>query len=319
MRIALTLPTLLLIPLDRLLWRSGAFHRRDEARAAIADGRVLVDDVLYTKNAAVESSSTIWLDASPLPPPPPTVTYALHKPRGVLTACADGEGATVMGLLPDVPHGLSPVGRLDQDSEGLILLTNDGTCAKLLLEPGACPKTYVALVEPRAPRSNGDCDDDDSAWLRRMESGIVLANGYAAKAESCRVLDAASARTIGCEAFAGLLAEGQGGSDAGHRLVEVVMRQGAKREVRRLLKAAGYRTLRLCRVAVGNVAIDGLHSGEVREVSRDQLLGLYASAFRDHSSSVMDLPTFDAPTGGWVRASELAAIGSERRELVRRR
>ena len=72
------------------------------------------------------------------------------------------------------------------------------------------------------------------------------------------------------------------------------------------------------RVAVGNVAIDGLHSGEVREVSRDQLLGLYASAFRDHSSSVMDLPTFDAPTGGWVRASELAAIGSERRELVRR-
>ena len=164
----------------------------------------------------------------------------------------------------------------------------------------------------------GDCNDDDSAWLRRMESGIVLANGYAAKAESCRVLDAASARTIGCEAFAGLLAEGQGGSDAGHRLVEVVMRQGAKREVRRLLKAAGYRTLRLCRVAVGNVAIDGLHSGEVREVSRDQLLGLYASAFRDHSSSVMDLPTFDAPTGGWVRASELAAIGSERRELVGR-
>ena len=126
------------------------------------------------------------------------------------------------------------------------------------------------------------------------------------------MLDEKSAGALGCDAFTGLLREAFGDSATRSLLVEVVMRQGAKREVRRLLKAAGLRTIRLTRVAVGEVGLDGLASGGVRQLDRPEVLGLYAGAFAGRQRAdgggyerANLPPIYDAEAGGWVLASEL--------------
>ena len=339
---------LLLVPLDRLLWRSGGFQSRDEARAAITDGRVaaITDNICVAAGASnkpvdCKKALAITLDGKPLPPLPPTMLTMLHKPRGVLTTCSQSASAqTVMDVLPAKYRrpGVAPVGRLDKDTEGLLLLTNDGTLAKLLLERGACSKTYVALVEPRWPKAVS-CEEYFNAARLQMERGIELPNGYLARAARCRQLDEEAALDVGCARFDGLLDDAFGSgerettSSSASRpcmpscaLVEVVMRQGAKREVRRLLRAAGYRTVRLCRVAVGGVTLGDLASGAATELSRAQLLSLYSStcsACGDERLRAM--PAYDdAGAGAWVEARELAARAEHRggqgsRPLGRRR
>ena len=223
----------IVVPLDRLLWRSGHFDRREEARQAIGDGRVRLNGQSCTRNEAIDPAiSCITIDSAPLSPFPPTTVLAMHKPRGVLTTCSTIENEpTVVDVLGELHSpGVAPVGRLDQDTEGLLLLTNDGTLTKLLLERGACSKTYIARVVPRRPASSERRDD---AWLRSMESGVPLRNGYIARASRCALLDAKGAAQLGCEVFDSLLDEAFGG-DSSSLLVELEMRQGGKREVCRL-------------------------------------------------------------------------------------
>ena len=276
---------------------------------AILDGRISVGGTdIAPRNERIKPTSNIFLDGLPLPPPPPTQLVALHKPRGVLTTCDQSEPMAVMSILADEHHvhGLSPIGRLDQDTEGLLLLTNDGTLAKLLLERGTCSKTYVALVEPRWSRTH-DADAFRSA-RDRIECGIPLANGYLAQAARCRQLDREEAIHAGCDAFEGLLGEAFDDTTAAPAfLVEVIMRQGAKREVRRLLKAAGYRTLRLCRVAIGSVRLGDLAEGDADELGRSLLLSLYAAACNHADAGLRAMPTYDDDAGEWVEAHELAA------------
>ena len=319
--------TALLVPLDRLLWRSGAFNSRAEARGALDDGRVHVNGEIQVCNAIVDpEETTVSLDNKLLPPPPPTVLVAMHKPRGVVTTCGDAASPTVMQVMPPALRQpcLAPVGRLDQDTEGLLLFTNCGTLSKLLLERGACEKTYIAQVEPRGPlaRHAGElastASDVESrrtldAALARMAAGIRLSNGYLAQAARCRALDEADAHAAGCASFENLLSETFGVEAAPCRpprmLVEVTMRQGAKREVRRLLKAAGYRTRRLCRVAVGGVRLGELASGATAQLCREEMLALFASACDgavQSASGVADLPAYDDARGRWLPARELA-------------
>ena len=303
----------LLVPIDRLLYRSGAFERREHARAAIAGGRVSINGAnTINKNRLVPSSTILNLDHRPLPSPPPTRVLALHKPRGTVTTCGtvEGQNNTVIDVLrrhnnSHLDPTIVPVGRLDQDSEGLLLLTNDGTLAKLLLERGACSKTYVALVAPRAPTT------ERTEWLRRMEQGVLLRNGYVAQAARCRLLeDRADALGAGCADFEELLDAAFDSRAGSCQLVEIMMRQGGKREVRRLLKAVGFRTMRLCRVAVGGVTLGGLASGEVSELPRALVLELYAEACARADAATAAMPTYDAERRGWVPASELASLAA---------
>ena len=206
----------IVVPLDRLLWRSGHFDRREEARQAIGDGRVRLNGRSCTRNEAIDPAiSCITIDSAPLGPFPPTKVLAMHKPRGVLTTCSTIENEpTVVDVLGEshIP-GVAPVGRLDQDTECLLLLTNDGTLTKLLLERGACSKTYIARVVPRRPASPERRDD---AWLRSMESGVPLRNGYIAQASRCALLDAKGAAQLGCEVFDSLLDEAFGGDSSSY-------------------------------------------------------------------------------------------------------
>jgi 23S rRNA pseudouridine2605 synthase len=171
--------------------------------------------------------------------------WLLNKPPGVVSTAADPEGRpTVVGLVPEEPR-VFPVGRLDRDTEGLLLLTNDGPLAYRLTHARyGVEKRYLAEVE-RLPA-------DAPARLRR---GVVLEDGPARPAR-VRVVAAAGRR----------------------QMVEVVLVEGRNREVRRLLDAVGAPVRRLVRTGVGPVRLRGLAPGEYRPLRPDEIRGLYRAA-----------------------------------------
>ncbi len=172
--------------------------------------------------------------------------YAFHKPPGVVTTMRDPQGRTdIRGFLPAGPR-VFPVGRLDRDTEGLLLLTNDGDLANALTHPRfGVEKEYLAEVDgvPTARQ------------VGRLRRGVDLEDGPAR---------AKSARLAG--------RSGQRGA------VRVVMTEGRKREVRRLLDAVGLPVTRLVRIRVGPVRLGRLPPGQLRELSHDEVVGLRGAA-----------------------------------------
>ena len=169
--------------------------------------------------------------------------YAFHKPAGVVTTMRDPQGRPdIRGFVPQEGPRIFPVGRLDRDSEGLLLLTNDGDLANALTHPRfGVEKEYLAEVEGvPTPKHVGQ--------LRR---GVELEDGHA-RAKSARV--AGRSRDRGA--------------------VRLVMTEGRKREVRRLLAAIGLPVTRLVRVRVGAVRLGGLAAGALRELTHDEVIAL---------------------------------------------
>ena len=168
--------------------------------------------------------------------------WLLNKPAGVISTAADPSGRpTVVGLVPDQPR-VFPVGRLDRDTEGLLLLTNDGPLAYRLTHARyGVEKRYLAEVE-RLPA-------DAPARLRK---GVQLQDGLA-KPVRVRVVAGTGRR----------------------RMIEVVLVEGRNREVRRLLEAVGAPVRRLVRTAVGPIRLTGLAPGEFRALRPDEIRGLY--------------------------------------------
>ena len=188
------------------------------------------------------------VDGVPLPVRPGLVTYLLNKPAGVVSTSADPQGRpTVVDIVPSDPK-VFPVGRLDADTEGLLLLTNDGELANLVTHPRyGITKTYNLMVDGRP----------DAATLQRLEQGVELDDGPAA---------AVSARLLG--------------SSGGRSHLELTMGEGRKREVRRMLDAVGHRVLSLFRTAVGPITDPGLRRGEWRTLTPGEVRLLYEAAHR---------------------------------------
>ena len=188
----------------------------------------------------------VEIDEVPLPIRPDLVYYLVYKPRGVVSTADDPEGRQIVtGLVPETPR-VFPVGRLDADSEGLLLLTNDGELANLITHPRyGVEKTYVARVEGRPRRAD----------LARLTTGVELEDGPA-KAVRARALDHSGNET----------------------LVEIVMTEGRKREVRRMAAAIGHPVIRLVRTAVGPVKDRRLRSGAWRTLTIDEVRSLYSAA-----------------------------------------
>ena len=185
------------------------------------------------------------VDGVRLPLDPALVYYLLAKPRGVVSTASDThERATVVGLVPVEPR-VYPVGRLDADSEGLILLTNDGALTQLVTHPSfGVEKTYSALVEGAV----------NASTARRLERGVSLDDGVA-KAKRAKVVDRHGGRSI----------------------VELVMTEGRKREVRRMLAATGHPVVRLVRTAIGPVTDRDLEAGEWRTLTVAEVRALYSA------------------------------------------
>ena len=168
------------------------------------------------------------------------VTYALNKPAGVITAMSDDRNRPTVGdMVGDLAPGLVHVGRLDQDTEGLLLVTNDGELAHRLAHPSyGVKKTYLAQVSGSIPRD----------LARRLRAGVELEDGPV-KVDSFRVVD----------------------THAGQSVVEVVLHEGRKHIVRRLLAHVGLPVSRLTRTAVGPVKLERMRSGSIRRLTRAEV------------------------------------------------
>src|SRR5215213_4531771 len=217
--------------LAKFLAHAGVASRR-AAEVLVAEGRVTVGgETIVDPARDVDESSRVAVDGRPVSPEPLEV-HALNKPAGVVSTARDTHGRPTVVELVRSHRRLYPVGRLDADSTGLILLTNDGDLAERLTHPRyGVEKVYRVRVTPGrlSPRA-----------LRALREGVELDDGVTAPA---RV------------------------RQAGGGIVEVVLREGRKRQVRRMLEAVGHRVIELERVAFGPLGLRGLGKGESRRLS----------------------------------------------------
>jgi 23S rRNA pseudouridine2605 synthase len=237
-----------LVRLQKLLAQSGVASRRKCEELMLA-GEVEVDGEVVTRLGTKVDPTTavVRVSGKRLPPVSAHAYLVLNKPRGVVSTMSDPEGRpTLADFVADRPERLFHVGRLDTDTEGLILLTNDGDFAQRLAHPSyEVEKTYVAEVEGRV----------DKGTVRELLAGVVLEDGP---------VDVRRARVVS--------------STADRGIVELVIHEGRNRIVRRLLDQVGHPVRRLTRTAVGPVRIGSLKAGSLRELSADEVGALLDSA-----------------------------------------
>lgn len=211
---------------------AGVASRR-EAESLIRAGRVRVDGALATLGMRVAAEARIEVDGVAIAGASARRTFMLHKPAGVLSSVGDDRGRrTVVDLLPEVP-GLHPVGRLDLDSEGLLLLTTDGELTLALTHPRYGQRKRYRLWTRPAGLGPADCE--------RLRRGVELEDGPA------RALEADPA---------------PGGAT-------VVLGEGRKRQLRRMLRAIGFEVTRLLRTDVGGLSLGDLPVGAWRELTEE--------------------------------------------------
>jgi 23S rRNA pseudouridine2605 synthase len=230
-----------LIRLQKLLAQSGVASRRKCEELMLA-GLVEVDGEVVTRlgTKVDPTAAVIRVDGRRLPPVSAHVYLVLNKPRGVVSTMSDPEGRrTLSDFVGDRPERLFHVGRLDTDTEGLILLTNDGDFAQRVAHPSyQLDKTYVAEVDGVVTK----------ATVRRLLSGVTLEDGRV-EVSAAKVVSTSADRSI----------------------VEVVIHEGRNRIVRRLLDEVGHPVRRLTRTAIGPVLLRGLKRGDLRELTLDEL------------------------------------------------
>lgn len=231
------------VKVQKAISAAGVMSRR-AAEDLIAQGRVAVGGRVARLGERVDPDvAVVSVDGVRIPVAPGRVTYLVNKPPGVISTASDPQGRpTVIELVPPEPR-VWPVGRLDADSEGLLLLSNDGDLTNLVTHPGhGVTKTYAVLL----------AGDVGAAALRRLTAGVELDDGPA-RALSARVLDRSRGRT----------------------LIEMVIGEGRKREIRRMADAVGHPVLRLVRTAIGPVKDRALKPGEWRPLTAPELAELY--------------------------------------------
>jgi 23S rRNA pseudouridine2605 synthase len=247
--------------LQKVLAAAGVASRR-ASEGMIAAGRVQVDGKRATIGQQVDpATARIEVDGLPIGAAARTTYLLLHKPAGVTSTTADRHAdTTVLDLLPTalVPEGarLYPVGRLDQDSEGLLLLTNDGAWSERVLHPRFGVEREYALAV-RAPL--------DRAQLDALEQGIPLEEGLATLHHLRSMTGVETSRLVE------LLAPPPPPELTWYR---ATLRQGWKRQLRRMFGAVEAPIDRLVRVRIGPVRIDGLRSGKVRPLKAPEVRGL---------------------------------------------
>lgn len=238
--------------LQKVLAAAGVGSRR-ACEEMIADGRVTVDGAVATLGDKVDPAiAVIHVDGERVVTDPDVVYLAFNKPRGVVSTMDDELGRSALAdYLDNVPARVFHVGRLDADSEGLLLLTNDGDLAHRLTHPAyGVAKTYLCQVKGTVPRAVG----------RSLLAGITLDDGPA-KADAFRVVDTVGRST----------------------LVEIVLHEGRQHIVRRMLAEVGHPVSRLVRTAVGPVRLGHLKPGQMRPLNRREVAELFAQV-ESHSS-----------------------------------
>jgi 23S rRNA pseudouridine2605 synthase len=230
--------------LQKVLAAAGVGSRR-ACEELIAARRVTVDGRVARLGDRVDATTAeIYVDGERVVGDTRLVYVAMNKPRGVVATMADERGrAAVADYLGNLQQRVYHVGRLDADSEGLLLLTNDGTLAHRLMHPSyEVPKTYLCEVVGPVPRQLG----------RRLLAGMDLDDGPA-RADAFRLVDAVD-RTA---------------------LVEIVLHEGRKHIVRRMLAEVGHPVSRLIRTAIGPIRLGDLKSGRTRRLTNAEVAALF--------------------------------------------
>lgn len=236
-----------LVRLQKVLAAAGIGSRRT-CEALIDEGRVEVNGQRVREQGLRVDPRTavIRVDGERVPTAPDTAVYAFNKPRGVVSTMSDEEGRPCVGdWLAGRTDRLFHVGRLDIDTEGLLILTNDGELANRLSHPShEVDKTYVATIRGQVP----------NAALRELRSGVELEDGPA-RVDSVRIVQKLPDRTM----------------------VELVLHEGRNRIVRRMMDAVGYPVSELVRTQIGPIHLGQQRPGVIRQITGKELRGLYTA------------------------------------------
>ena len=232
--------------LQKILSKAGVTSRR-KAEGLILQGRVSVNGNIVRElgTKAVLGKDEIRVDGKTIKPETEKLVLALFKPKRCVTTLNDPQGrSTVADFVNKFPMRLYPVGRLDYDAEGLLLLTNDGELAHRLQHPRyKVPKTYLVKVRGHPP----------TEALARLQQGVNLEDGITAPAE-LKVME----------------------DDQKATWLSLTLREGRKHQVKRMCAAVGHPVLRLRRTKIGPIELDDLRPGEIRRLKSREVRNLRA-------------------------------------------
>ena len=225
--------------LQKIIAQAGLMSRR-AAEIAIRDGRITINGKVAELGATAGEEDVILIDGSPIPGREKKAYYMLNKPRGYVCSLHDEAGRrSVRELLPKSAGRLYPVGRLDIMSEGLLLMTNDGNFAYRVMHPSGClHKTYRTTVKGSSIREQ----------ISRLGEPFVLDNTEV-KAVRVSVLKMADDKAV----------------------IDITIREGRNRQIRRMCEEAGLKVLRLTRIAEGSLRLGRLPSGRARELTPEEI------------------------------------------------
>jgi 23S rRNA pseudouridine2605 synthase len=229
--------------LQKILAQAGVASRR-HSETLILEGRITVNGEVIKELGAKADPQTdaITVDGRRIEPNPVYRYFLLNKPRGVLSTCYDPEGRkTVLEYVPFTP-GLHPVGRLDRDTSGLLILSNDGAFTEILTHPRhGVPKTYLALLTGKpGPQA-----------IETLRKGVRLEGGLT-RPTQVEVLERRPDST----------------------LLAITLKEGRNRQIRRMAEAVGHPVLTLERVAIGELSAVGLQAGKCRPLTQAEIHSL---------------------------------------------
>ena len=234
--------------LQKVIAHAGITSRR-KAEQLILDGRVTVNGkVVKELGVKVTSNDKIEVEGIPLEREKP-VYFAMYKPRGVISSVSDDKGRKVVtDFLPEIEERIYPIGRLDYDTSGILLLTNDGDFANALMHPKyEVDKQYIAKVKGILTKEA----------IRSLERGVMLEDGKTSPAKVKMISIDKKKNTS---------------------IYEIVIHEGRNRQVRRMFEAVGHPVLKLRREKYGFLTLQGLQPGDARELTPHEVKQLRALA-----------------------------------------
>ncbi|MBM7692049.1 23S rRNA pseudouridine2604 synthase [Peribacillus deserti] len=215
------------------------YYSRNETDRLIKNHRILVNGIICEHNTLINPGDIVLIDNKPLPDRESPVYIALNKPVGVTCTAAKEVSNNIIDFV-NYPTRIFPVGRLDKASEGLILMTNNGDIVnKILRSENGHEKEYLVTVD--RPVTQG--------FIQRMANGVEI---LGVTTKTCEV------------------------THINEYKFRIILKQGLNRQIRRMAKALGYKVVRLERVRIMNIVLDGLDKGDWRELSKGELEDLFS-------------------------------------------